>query len=501
VPYVRRRGNQLVLVHGEREPGTGKVQQRILFTFYSRPEALEAIGRPRRWSGGDGASVAGGRPGGSDAHGHHHRGEAVVGPNGSSGGVVFRSLIEHSHPRLRFDWKTIERTISENLDALPETYEYQPTRLLSRFREDLCAFARQLMLADPQWLLPAAQVIGQHGAELTYLTKLILWRLRTSKQAPDEFNQDNAYYWRFAMRGETVPPDMEEEAAEYFEKGDHDQAEMMFRLLLDCFDDYAEGYNYLGLIALERGKTEEAIAHFRKTIEVGRKLFPKRIAKQSWWSDHSTRPYMRGLGNLSLALNRADRYDEALATCDRLEHECGDSSAANAHRSAVALNVGHWEVASRAARYNSRSDPSESLVLALAQLELGQRGEALVSFLHGALNHPRAARMLLGERTTRPTGSHEARDHNAGVHLLRSLHAYLANPRRASVRFLLGVVRDPRVKALLDEAEATVRRWSEDRSGDRTASDRMNELNSFEFASEQATRLADLHGSGGRRLH
>ena len=42
--YVRRRGNQVAVVHGEREPNTRAVQQQILFTLYSRPEALEALG-------------------------------------------------------------------------------------------------------------------------------------------------------------------------------------------------------------------------------------------------------------------------------------------------------------------------------------------------------------------------------------------------------------------------------------------------------------------------
>ena len=42
--YVRARGNQLAIVHGEREPETGKVEQRILFTLYSKAEALEALG-------------------------------------------------------------------------------------------------------------------------------------------------------------------------------------------------------------------------------------------------------------------------------------------------------------------------------------------------------------------------------------------------------------------------------------------------------------------------
>jgi hypothetical protein len=43
--YVRRRGNQLAIVQGQREPGTGKVQQHVLFALYSKAEALEAVGR------------------------------------------------------------------------------------------------------------------------------------------------------------------------------------------------------------------------------------------------------------------------------------------------------------------------------------------------------------------------------------------------------------------------------------------------------------------------
>lgn len=43
--YVRARGDQLTIVQGEREPETGKVEQRILFTLYSKAEALEALDR------------------------------------------------------------------------------------------------------------------------------------------------------------------------------------------------------------------------------------------------------------------------------------------------------------------------------------------------------------------------------------------------------------------------------------------------------------------------
>src|SRR5688572_3841516 len=50
--YVRKRGRQLALVHGARDPATGKVEQQIIFTIYSKAEALEVLGRR---GGGEGA--------------------------------------------------------------------------------------------------------------------------------------------------------------------------------------------------------------------------------------------------------------------------------------------------------------------------------------------------------------------------------------------------------------------------------------------------------------
>ncbi len=467
MPFVRRRGSQLVLAHGEREPGTGKVQQRILFTLYSRPEALEAIGR--------------GSP-----EGRHQ----------------FRALVEDAFPKLRFDWKGIERAIAANLDALPERYEYRTTRLLSRFRTDLCALAKQLIVADPNSLLSAGQTIDAHRAELGFLVQLIGARLRTPAAKPAKYNEDNPWFWRTAFRGREVPGDIEELAAGHYERHEFEKAEVIFRLLVDAFDDYAEGYNYLGLIAYQRSRLPEAIDHFRKTIEVGRRLFPKRVAKSSWWTHLSTRPYMRGLGNLALALNETGEYEEALAICDRLENECGDAISANGLRAPVYLNTGRWTDAADAALYNRNVDASESLVSALAQYEVGLRDEALVSFLHGALNSPRAAKMMLGLRTTRPNHQLEGRDHNAGVHLVRALRPFLAQRHRASLRCFRNLLEDPRVSSLLEERQTVARRWSSaGPKADRADFLRMTELQTLEFAQEQARHLGPGVAPSGHRLH
>jgi tetratricopeptide (TPR) repeat protein len=269
----------------------------------------------------------------------------------------------------------------------------------------------------------------------------------------------------------------------------------VFRLLIDCFGEYAEGYNYLGLIAYQQRKLDLAATHFEKTLELGRKLFQARIAKKWYWRDHRTRPYMRGLRNLIMTLNEAGRFEEALKHCDRLADECEDDFTATNFRADIFLNTRKWEAAAEAGhKAGGELNPSEGFVEAFARLELGQAEEALAVFLGAALHCPRAARLLVGLRSPAPKSSDEARDHNIGVSVLRSLHAYLKTQPRRSKRFFTGLVRDPRVVRLLDESIGAVRQWREDRSGDRTSFDLMKLMQSREFARSEAHKLRDLIG-------
>jgi len=137
-------------------------------------------------------------------------------------------------------------------------------------------------------------------------------------------------------------------------------------------------------------------------------------------------------------------------------------------------------------------NPSEGFVEALALFELGQSEDALAAFLGAALHFPRAARMLVALRTLAPKSSEEARDHDTGVSMLRSLHAYLKTQSRGSRTFFSSVVRDPRVSQLLDESIAAVRRCHEDCSGDRVAFDRMKLVQSWEYARSEANKLAPM---------
>ena len=454
--YVRKRGKQLILVQGIRDPKSGKVDQQILFTIYSKAEAFHILGR------GNGGEAS-----------------------------QFRYLLEHQYPDIKLDWSKLLEGIKAGIHVLPDLYEYRETRLRSQFRNDLCAFARQLMLADPQDFISAGNLIQEHSTELEYLTELIRWRLDLHKQERNQWNVDNPFYWRFALQGAGVPPDIEEQVAGFYERSEYDRAAVLFRFLTDCFDDYAEGHNYLGLISLRREKLEEAIGHFQKAMELGRKHFPKRMARSRYWSELSTRPYMRAMRNLTFALNRAGRYEEALQYCERLEQECGDVLSPASYRTWIYLNTGRWLEAGSSALKLQHLDASESLVAAFALYELSRMEDAASSFLHGALNFPRAAKILVGIRTKSPKNRDEALDHNAGVDIRRNLESYMLGRGRRSNRFFKRFLEQPRVSELLAEIEEVRKRWHDQhRTGEREAFDRMHQMQTPEFARRETEKLA-----------
>lgn len=453
--YVRTHGNQIAIVHGERDPETRKVQQRVLFSLYSRPEAIAALGRDgeRGWD--------------------------------------LRHMLEVHYPAVRFDWEKIKQGIEERMDSLPESYPYRTGQVLGRFRDDLVAFVRQLEFADPQSMYSAAQLLSGQRRELEYVRELIDWRLELCDQDESEWNGENAFFWRHRLQGGDIPPEALERIAGAWERCEFDRVDALARLYIECFDDYADGHHYLGLVALEQGDLKEAIQHFENARVIGRKLFPRRMAKKRYWSELSTRPYMRALRSLTIAHNRSGSYEEALEFCVRQEKDCGDLDAATTFRSVIFLNMGRWEEAKDAALCLVKIWPEHSLIAAFAWRELGELDEALACFLHGALNLPRTARMLMGLPVSRPTTSAGARDHNIGVSECADLEAFLLLQPRASRESFLKIIEDPSVVALLDELADVRQRWHDSRTEPehRDAFDRMHEMETVEFARSQTARL------------
>jgi len=446
--YVRPHGNQLTIVHGERDPDTQKVEQHKLFVFYDRPEAEAAVGE-HAWQ--------------------------------------FKNMMEQQHPWVRFDWDKINAGLEKHLDRLPETYASRGEARRERFAEAIASCVEQLVLADPQFLQANAELIEAYRGELKYLQHLIERNLELAPtQRPSRWNQDNEFCWRARTKGPRIPPDAEEYIAHLYATEDYEQLEAACRILLRRFPGWSDGENYLGLIAWDRDELDTAIRHFERASELARRLFPKRLAKKWYWRDHKTRPYVRALHNLANVLNDAGRFEEALEICARLEGECDDDQAAM-RRGPIYLNQGQWEEAFDAATVWHQIHPGESFILAFAAYEMDQFEDATTYALHAAINRPRAARMLAGARRhTDPQGYDQVRDHNEGVDLCRRLARYLADADAAR-GWLRRLIEDERAETLFDLHEDARRDWKlrEGPSEGDSPLERMQELESPRWARAQ----------------
>lgn len=401
MPYIRTRGHQVAIVHGTRRPETRQVEQQELYVFYSRQEALAAFGAP----------------GGEPDH-------------------EFRRCLERRFPGLRFDWAKLRAGVEARLDDLPDDDRAEHERLGAALQAALVEFARRLAPLDPQETADAARVLAGQRARLEVVQAWIAWRLEVLDRGAEGPDFPVSFRWEQAQRAHLVPGDLEELAVGHYEAQADAEAEAMFRFLTEVYPGYAEGWNYLGLIALRAGRFDDAIASFERTSELGRGALPKRVAKASWWSDLDTRPFMRGRRNLAVALQRAGRHRDAIAVATQLARECGDDIEADAHLATAHLCLREWSEARRAALRLRDLIPAESLVAAFAALELGMEHEAATDFLHAALNCPRSAGSAIGVRFPRPQSYVAVEDHNRGVEMRASLSTYLSKlPRSARAYF------------------------------------------------------------------
>lgn len=437
MPFIRAHGQQLALVHGSRREG--KVVQEVLFTLYSKAEAHAAIG-PDAWH--------------------------------------FEQMVKGLHPAQQFNWPQLREQIAAQLGTLPDTYDHVDARLRKDFRSALVGFTRQLLLADPQWLDVAGEVIAEHEPEFDYLTKWMAWQLQAAKERRDsQFTKDNAFLWRYTSRSSEVPVGAEEEIDGLYERRGFDALIPRAKLLVEAFPNYADGFNVLGLVALDQDRLDDAITYFEQTAEVGRAALPKRVRKDAWWSDHNTRPYMRGLANLARALNRASRFEESLAASDRLA-ECARHDVLDDARSAALLNMARYEDAEATVRVHPGIAPGYQLAFALLPQHRG--AEAWPVLVRAVLHNPRIGQHLLGGRVGPPSSRTEWQDDVTARHLQRDLHVFLPKHRRTINEALKAAIKHPKLAPLiaeLHELEGAPRR-----PDDRATFERLHELRSPEFA-------------------
>lgn len=454
--YVRKKGNQLAIVHGERDPATGEVVQNTLFTFFSKAEAYRAIGR-----------------GGKDQS------------------LYFQHLMQDEYPSIKFDWKAINKGINDHLDVLPDLAPYREQRLVVNFKESLCAFTRELVQSDPQGQVSSARLLSEHKLQLEFLREVIDMKLLLIIPEENQFNGDNEFFWRQSMKGRGISADVEEMASNLYRDGDYEAAAAAFGLLVESFPNYAEGFNYLGLIALDSGKIELAIEYFRKTVEIGRKLFPKRIRRELYWNDLKTRPYIRGLRNLALALVHHESFDEALSVCGILDSECNDRITADCHRAAIYLNTRQWSLAEEVAIRMRSVSPMEAAIVAFSQYEQGKDLEAITNFLFAAFNNPLGIEVLVSGKCRKPKSFIAAEDYNGGIEMRTTIAPYLASRTSNRKAFFLDLLRHSEVKRLHEEVLVCTENHMKFKDPSKHSSNfkRWHEIKGFKFAEKVAKEI------------
>ena len=453
MPFVRAHGNQIAIVHGERDKTSGKVQQRSLFTFYSKAEVAAAVGDRKA----------------EDA-------------------TYFERLLETANPQLSFDWIELKKEIRKHSESLPEIYPLRKIRSEDNFESALLEFTRQIAIIDPLRFAAGRETMSKYREDLAVLQDLIAMRLADldvyDEKMQSPFKLDDNFCWRYEIQSHSMPLDLEEYASEVYRNRDYGEAKSLYRLLTRVFPDFAEGYNKLGLVALTENEPKEAVKFFRNAAKYGRTLFPRRMHKAHYWLDYSTRPYMRGLMNLALALNASGEFEESLQVCDQLEKECGESGkeTAFAHRSAAYLNLQRWQEAADSALEISQSAPSEGFCAAYALFELGRLNDAMTWYLYAALSNPHTAWMLNDQKKPKPVTHREIEDHNGGIELYRLLPRFFESRSKESTKFFKKLIANEVVKSLLLEAVECQRKHFDGKGNSSKNLARWNELMTFGFA-------------------
>ncbi len=444
--YVRTKGNQVLIVHGARAPETGAVEQQTLFTFYTKAEIEAALGEHRD---------------------------------------LFRHLVEDADASLRLNWEEIDKGLRAHLDHVPDIPPSGQNAAGVELRSALVEVTRVVWELEPQDLQSAKQLVDENRTEITLLVERLQWLLQ-SPPPSSAFTHDTPSLWRQAAKARSVPLHGWEQLDDLWNKCKYKEVEALAGLLSEAFPIFADGHNYLGLASMERGDLAAALARFQEAEVVGRKQFPRRIAKSRYWSDHDTRPFLRAIMHQVAVHNRMGEYEKALGLCDRLEREHGQDITAEALRVPVLLNDHQWQEALRVAERLVGIYPENHFLVAFAALELHNRANALEHFVRGGLELPATAALLLG--VPLPKGMVEdPRDHNHGVALHRETKTYRASYGR-SLQFFRKLWLQPIVRAAVQEADDVRQKWRLDRTCDRKWFDEMKRLQTMEHAREVAAK-------------
>ena len=418
--FIKQEDDKILIVQGRRNRGGGEMEKTTLFTIRSKAEA-----------------------------------RLFLDEGTSEVGSLYQRKLRERFPWARFEWTRLLGKIDDGLDALPESADYENERLRRGLMSGIVNLARELLTTDPEALRTSHQALSACREELEFVRELINARLSALDEEPSgrPFWPD-PFFWEFATR-ECEPPQWLVERLEHLRRdGEQDRAATLWKLVLECFPSFAEGYNQFGLIAYERGDYETAKAHFHKAMNTIKRDYPRDIYHEHASCDSRLDPYFEGMANLILALTRLGQFAEALELTDLLESKHGYAREACEYRARILLNRGPNPDVLTCVERTRKWDRVESFIAALAALELGRDDESVAHYLYATLYYPVTARMLAGYNVEEPTAARATEDYDKGKRLKNELFLFFDRYGEESQRVFRKALNDEVVQDFLRSKSA-----------------------------------------------
>ncbi len=448
--YVRMKGNQVAIVHGERDPETGKSVQRTLCLIYSKVEAREATGASRQ---------------------------------------EFRHLLEINNPQIAFNWQKIERDLVKLVEKLPDI-GYHGAHHREQLEESMYDFARRLLNTDPVRIGAHNTLIGEYAFQLRVISDAIQKRLDGLEEEVPLPRHDHRFQWYSDLYSDRVSLELHDRTLAAWEAGRLDEAGQLAMLCDRLWPKDPFGCELLGRLALERGKAGDALEYYTRALIVSRNFFPKRLPKRDYWGVLETRPFIRAHWGKARALNRAGRYQEALSVLETLASMCGARFDAPTIRLTSLINLGRFREAVEGVEDLGEGMGHLGLLCGLAFAELGEDRRALTWLVAGSLQYPEAARMIAGHRA--PSHSEEdtaPEDLNIARHLRSDLANYLTEYARRGVQVVKSLLRNKRYCSFLSEYRLAQDAASRRAGSDHAPLEHLFEMQTLRFAEQKAKEL------------
>ncbi|MBO0766488.1 MAG: tetratricopeptide repeat protein [Hyphomicrobiaceae bacterium] len=359
---MRRKRGQVLLVHNERAPGSGRVRQRELHRFTSPADIAQVLA--------------------------------------SAAWKTWTQSLAWREREVDFDWPAIR----ERLRAELTTWTSTPAGATHRRNQKIKRLASELVVElAPLSLAKAgdAELVERVRPSLLALRDSVARLIAPNRHHPAPSPKEAPMVPTAAASFEAADL-VFDDGMEFWWEGDRRTALKCFRRALDLDPQHADAHNHIGIASLDARKLKVAEQHFRAAADGGEQRIERDGSKVPWIILEN-RPYLRALGNLALALAEQHKWAEALAIHQRmLTLNPNDNQGVRYLVGPEQLRVGDTQGAMESFEKCLGEEPGCAFGLALARLRaFGSSADVAEPLLFGFAANRYVAPMLLGERWKR----------------------------------------------------------------------------------------------------